>query len=271
MVASLFMVFSSFFNSTAFSRREPRPFIITLCSLELLTSDDMESESNLTVSGLFLFLFLIFPFRFIRKLFLNAPLPVMELEFLFSIISRIVCASNALRESSLCSSSTSRACAELSAFAPIKVARCFRSFSNRLFLKKPTTFVSFSFCISNSSLIIPCLTSAIDARVLCSPNSSSTLSACFRQNMEFFLSVCRRSSANLFWAMASALRFCASAAASAALCVTVEFQSLEVQDSALWMACSATLTARVASSRAAASSRWRSPIVWWSSSTISRS
>mmetsp|Transcript_12102 Transcript_12102/g.26304 ORF Transcript_12102/g.26304 Transcript_12102/m.26304 type:complete len:390 (+) Transcript_12102:711-1880(+) len=69
--------------------------------------------------------------------------------------------------------------------------------------------------------------------------------------------------------MASALLFWACAAASAALCVTVEFQSDELQFSADCIACSATLTARAASARLASSSDRSSMIAWWSSSTIS--
>mmetsp|Transcript_37466 Transcript_37466/g.69286 ORF Transcript_37466/g.69286 Transcript_37466/m.69286 type:complete len:293 (+) Transcript_37466:1742-2620(+) len=146
-----------------------------------------------------------------------------------------------------------------------------RASSTRALSSLSLSASSLALCLSPcSSLDMADLcTSAAAARVLSAPFSSSLSSACLLQNCALLRSLLSRSSASLCFAIASALRFCAFAAASAALCVTVEFQSFDVHDSADWMACSATLTARAASAREASSSARSSVRAWCSSSTIS--
>mmetsp|Transcript_3267 Transcript_3267/g.5266 ORF Transcript_3267/g.5266 Transcript_3267/m.5266 type:complete len:325 (-) Transcript_3267:607-1581(-) len=144
----------------------------------------------------------------------------------------------------------------------------FSARTNSLF-KLANILAAFLLSLASSSIMIACFTSAAALLVFNDPASSSELCACFLQNTVDLLSLASLSSAILARAIASALFFWACAAASAALCVTVEFQLLEVQFSALWMACSATLTARAASAREASSSERSSMMAWWSSSTIS--
>mmetsp|Transcript_6351 Transcript_6351/g.11604 ORF Transcript_6351/g.11604 Transcript_6351/m.11604 type:complete len:333 (+) Transcript_6351:1385-2383(+) len=182
-------------------------------------------------------------------------------------IARFICFS--LFSISFCISSNSTSNPRFLSCIMLSSSPClFSACTNSLF-KLANILAAFLLSLASSSTIIACFTSAAALLVFNDPASSSELCACFLQNTVDLLSLASLSSAILARAIASALFFWACAAASAALCVTVEFQSLEVQFSALWMACSATLTARAASAREASSSERSSMMAWWSSSTIS--